>query len=61
MCNGNCNQGSLCDCVPNVEEPMEPVTPGEAAILFGIILLGVLVTVVGACTIVGYLWQRVFA
>lgn len=63
MCNGNCNQGRLCDCVPDVQvdEPMEPVTPAEVAALIGVSLLGVLVMVVGVCTIAGYLWQRFVA
>ena len=57
-CNGNCNQGRQCDCVPDVDVPMEPATPGETATLIVVCLLGVRVMVVGICAIAGYLWQR---
>lgn len=60
-CNGNCNQGRLCDCVPHVEpqeaDAWEPVTQGEAATLLAVTLLGVLVMVVGLCTLVGAVWR----
>lgn len=57
MCNGNCNQGRMCDCVPNVEDQAERASPSEFATLIVIALLSAFVMVTGACTIAFYLWD----
>jgi len=32
-CNGNCNQGRMCDCVPAVDEP-DAIRPGAVLLIF---------------------------
>ena len=49
MCNGNCNQGRMCDCMPDIDPedgpPREPMNPAEALFLCLIALLSALLVI----------------
>lgn len=53
-CNGNCNQGRMCDCVPAVAED-EPASMGEGAGVF--IWPLVTVAVMFAALLIVHFWR----
>lgn len=64
MCNGNCNQGRLCDCVPDIDFESElpaPLTSRESLALLVVMLFSAAATCIGAFIIVGCIWQWVAA
>ena len=50
-CNNNCNQGRMCDCVPDVETPREPMTDSDRMWLG--VLLGV--SALASCGLVAWI------
>lgn len=60
MCNGNCNQGRLCDCVPDIDFESElpaPLTAHESLALLVVMLFSAAASCIAALLLVSFIWQ----
>jgi hypothetical protein len=54
-CNGNCNQGRMCDCVPDLPEPeVEPMSAADHRLLLAILAASVFAAVGTVALLMAY-------
>ena len=54
-CNGNCNQGRACDCVPDIDPPREPLSRWDSVGVLFVMALSVVIAAVWVPPVVGWL------